>query len=112
MGLFNNKLYYYKGKSMTLKDFSDTYRIEYSLLKVRIDRGWSISQAIETPKQTVALYLFNGQTKSLQDWAKELNVSYFMLAHRINRYLWPVERALTEPVNTEYSKKKNAKPKL
>jgi len=41
---------------------------------------------------------FNGKTQTLAQWAEELNIKDKILWNRINRYHWPIERALTEPV--------------
>jgi len=41
---------------------------------------------------------FNGKTQALAQWAEEVNVKDKILWDRINKYHWPIERALTEPV--------------
>lgn len=39
----------YKGESLTLIEFSEKYEIPYGLLRRRLNKGWSIDNAIETP---------------------------------------------------------------
>lgn len=46
----SNKKYTYKGESLTLAELSTKYGVKYNLLSRRINRGWNIEDAIETPK--------------------------------------------------------------
>jgi len=43
---------------------------------------------------------FNGKTQTLAQWAEELNIKDKILWARINVLHWPIERVLTEPVNS------------
>ena len=45
---------------------------------------------------TAQLITFNGETHCLAGWARKLGFSKSTLTARINRYGWPIERALTE----------------
>ena len=45
---------------------------------------------------------FNGKTQSLKAWSRETGISYSTLKTRLNRYAWPIDRALTEPVGTNW----------
>jgi len=46
------------------------------------------------------LITFNDKTQTMAEWAEEINISYHTLKSRINNYHWPIERVLTEPVNS------------
>lgn len=50
-------------------------------------------------KRTNHFLEFNGKRQSLAEWAAECGITYNTLANRVNRG-WPLERALTEPVNS------------
>lgn len=48
---------------------------------------------------------FNGITKNITQWAEEIGMNRSSLRYRIQRSKWPIEKALTTPVNS--SKIKN-----
>ncbi len=41
---------------------------------------------------------FNNKTQCLSDWARDLDTKVQTLWNRINRYNWPIEKALSSPV--------------
>lgn len=45
----NVPLYKYNNKIMSVKTISEEYNINYKTLHKRLERGWSIEEAIETP---------------------------------------------------------------
>lgn len=46
---------------------------------------------------------FNGETHALTEWAEMLGMNYRTLARRINMLGWPIDKALTTPVDMRYS---------
>ena len=44
-------------------------------------------------------YTFQGKTQGIRAWADELGISFYALKARLYYHNWPVERALTTPVN-------------
>lgn len=48
---------------------------------------------------------FNGETHNLGEWADIIGMDKKTLDNRLHRYGWSVERALTEKVHKEFSKK-------
>lgn len=52
-------------------------------------------------KRSNHLITFDGKTKCLTDWAAELGISYLTLSKRINTMGWPIEKALTTPVDNK-----------
>lgn len=54
------------------------------------------------------LVTIDGVTKSRAEWQRELGIDKMTVTSRISRLGWPIERALTEPVN----KKKRPTAKL
>lgn len=45
----NNRIVNYKGETMTLHELSEKYDIGYKTLWARVNSGWSITAAVETP---------------------------------------------------------------
>lgn len=44
---------------------------------------------------------FNGQTKNLTQWARSAGINKKTLFNRINTLNWPIEKALTQPVQSK-----------
>ena len=45
----NNRIVEYKGESMTLHQLADRYGLNYKTLWCRVQYGWTITEAVETP---------------------------------------------------------------
>lgn len=52
------------------------------------------------------LITFNGVEKTIIQWARDIGITPNTLQNRIRRYKWPIEKALTEPVNKLLSTRK------
>jgi len=59
---------------------------------------WTMRKEQQRNKRNNRLITFNSKTQTMVQWAEEVNVSARTLSSRINRYHWPIERALTEPI--------------
>jgi hypothetical protein len=57
---------------------------------------WATRKEQSENMYTAQLITFNGETHCLAGWARKLGFSKSTLTARINRYGWPIERALTE----------------
>lgn len=49
-------------------------------------------------KSNNRLITFNGITKTITEWARDIGINRSSLRCRIDRYHWPIEKALTTPV--------------
>lgn len=66
-----SKLYTYKGKTMTLPEWSEYYGINIRTLNNRINKyGMSIEEALTKPIKKKHYYTYNNETHSLPEWAK------------------------------------------
>lgn len=59
---------------------------------------WATMKQQSRNKRGCRYVTFRGETFALSEWAERLGLNYATLLNRIHRG-WPVERALTEPVN-------------
>ena len=50
-----NKMIDYKGKTDTLSNWCSELGLTYAMVKHRLQRGWTIEKAFETPKNTVCI---------------------------------------------------------
>jgi hypothetical protein len=59
---------------------------------------WVSAKVNRNNQRNNRLITFNGKTQTVAEWADELGIVHRTLHNRLSRG-WPVERALTEPVN-------------
>lgn len=83
------------GVERSLREWSEVSGISVCALDQRYRAG---SRGEDLLSPTRGLIEFNGVTDSTSGWAKKLGMNYTTLFMRINKYKWPVERALTEGV--------------
>ena len=110
------KRYEYKGESLTLKEWSHRYHMNYSTLWNRITRsGMSISEALETGvnvhatrtpveqrKNAPTLYEYAGEKHSIKEWSEITEIAEKTLRARLAKG-WSVERTLGTSLNKNMS---------
>lgn len=67
---------------------------------------WATDFEQSRNKRNSLIIEYNGVKKCLIDWSKEFNINDETLRCRLN-HGWPIERALTEPVNKKFRHKKD-----
>ena len=68
-----------------------------ALLKARLDLGWDVVRAVETPPHSDEKWVtFNGRTQSLSAWGRETGFGGACISERL-RAGWSVQEALTRP---------------
>ncbi|OCJ05253.1 hypothetical protein A6U87_14690 [Rhizobium sp. AC44/96] len=112
-------IYTHDGKTLNLTDWANATGIPRARLYARIVlNGWPIEMALTTPylkghrgigPRAVARppkphpnakrYEFAGKSLTIPEWSRELGIAKSVLRDRIEASFWPVERALTEPLN-------------
>ena len=69
-------------------------------------QGWTPERALTTPPGTHArTHTWGERTLRLSQWAREpecvaLGITLGLLKRRVNAYRWPIERAVTTPIDT------------
>lgn len=58
---------------------------------------WVTVQQQENNRSNNKIIVFNGQAKTQAEWAKSIGLTPKALWDRLERYKWPLERALTQP---------------
>lgn len=58
---------------------------------------WSDNTEQQRNKRNNRLITFNGETHCLAEWAEITGINRSTISDRIDKYNWPIERALTEP---------------
>lgn len=90
------------GKAVTLKELAVQARAKESTIAERIRRGWSPIEAVvghRNDRKPVCKVLvdYQGESVSIRDLARKHGLKTNELASRL-RLGWPIERALSEPV--------------
>lgn len=98
----SNRICTFNGVTGTMAELCDLFKLDYSLVNCRIQRGWSVEKAMSTPKGAPTpkrnhLITFNGVTKTVAEWNKDIGGTKKTLSERL-RNGYSIERALTEPV--------------
>jgi len=66
---------------------------------------WATRLEQSNNRNFVKKFTFNGETLSLAECARKTGLAYKTLRDRIVKYKWPLEKALTLPLNTKLNKK-------
>lgn len=80
-------------------------RIDNSLGYYKENCRWTTKKEQSINRRSNHLITFNNKTQCISAWAEEFRIRYLILENRINRYHWPIEKALTTPVQC-YKRKK------
>lgn len=103
----DNRYFTYNGETKTMKQWAKSTGIGYYTLRGRLDRGWSIADALEkaispmeTKSESDRLIEYGGETKLLSQWSRELGIGFSTLRSRLERSKWSVEKAFTTPVKS------------
>ena len=94
----------YKGiKAKNLSELARKNGVKPKTLFKRIDRGWTLEEAIEIPQQRQehmlkkALYEYNGELLSVKQIAEKYNISEKAIYKRLSRG-WSIEETIEIPV--------------
>lgn len=90
----------YKGELKTATQWAEEYHINPHTLMDRIQRGWSVEEAITRPMQRKCKGVtFHGITHTIKEWADIYKISPGVISYRL-LHGWSVEDALSKPVLT------------
>jgi hypothetical protein len=99
----NNVNLTFAGRTMCMQDWAAEVGISPPTLLTRLQRGWSVEQALTTPAVRRAnsdpgdrILTLNGKKRHLAEWARELGVNPAAILYRLNAG-WSLKDALTTP---------------
>lgn len=104
----NSVLLTLKGRTKCVSEWARILGIPVNTLRSRVRAGMSDEEALETLVQNrTDLVDFNGESKTMKEWSEKVGVSVFTLKNRLYKLNWSVEKTLSTPVETKYSRNKN-----
>lgn len=99
----------YKGKTLTLKDWSKEFNIKYTTLYQRIYRSKLTFEEAISEDPFKKLIEINGEKHRLKEWCEIYNVEYELVRNRVCKHKWDPEEALTIPKGQKRKKKNELK---
>lgn len=93
----SSKYITYRGHEYELNDICEKFDLKTSTVKKRLQLGWSIEKALETPVRNSVYLTYQGKTHNLNIWEHITGIPQQTLNMRIRRG-WSVKRTLTTPV--------------
>lgn len=101
----NTRLITYKGETLNIAQWSERVGIHRSITRTRLESGWSVADALETPVTPRSrMITYNGETLSLTSWAERLGTCCETLCSRLSRG-WSIEKTVTTPAKQHNRKK-------
>lgn len=96
----NNKFLTFNGVIKTYKEWEEEYGLKRGMISTRIRQGWSVEDAITTPKyqrygKTIKLE-YNNEVHTLPEWSEIVGLSKELLLQRYNKG-WDAVKILTTP---------------
>lgn len=89
----NNVVITIDGVSKILAEWASYYGVSAGTASLRYKQG---KRGAEIFKSSVAHITYNGLTDTIAGWSKRTGIKAVTISMRINKYKWPVDRALTE----------------
>lgn len=111
----NNRWLEYRGERRVLSDWATILGIGKQLLRWRLQNGWSVERALETPLQPIAKgearneldsrwVEYKGDRRLLTKWAEQFGIEARFLVTRLNAG-WTPERAFETPLRKDIRRK-------
>lgn len=91
-----NRYLTYKGVTRVFDDWCKQFNIPRSTLNKRLDNGWSIEKALETPRYKSKLYTYRGKQDTVSGLAKRYGRNVHTVFTRLRRG-WSIDKALDIP---------------
>ena len=92
----NSHLEEYNGEIKTIAEWADEYGVDYNLIFKRLQRGWSMEEALHKPKRRAILYKGGDRECTLKEWATILGVSWSTLRAQLRKGTLDIDRLIKE----------------
>ena len=98
----SNNILTHEGVSKTISEWAEMLNVERSAIAHRLERGWSVEDALEKPFENKKhkLVAFNGIVDTLTGWGKRLGGSQELIRTRL-KLGWSIEKSLSIPIQAK-----------
>lgn len=86
----------FDGKQYNHAQIAEKFGVNYRFFVERLNRGWSLEDALFKPHQYDIQYLYNGESKNIPQLAKENGFSVVGLRKRLVKFNGDIYKAITE----------------
>lgn len=94
----SNRYFDYNGKRLMLVELSEISGFSVSLIRLRINSGMTLDEALTTPRSRKITLRHNDQELTISEWSRITGLNGGTILGRV-RDGWTIERALTTPVH-------------
>ena len=101
------RLITFAGKTQCIADWASELGMSHAKLTHRLNRGWSVEEAMSQRQRNEKLLVFRGETKTLRQWSEETGISRTTISRRL-ALGWTIEKALTTTVEKHRCSQRNA----
>ncbi len=79
----NNHRIEYQGRVMTVTEAAELNGLTNRQVLNRLDKGWDLMRALETPLTLIKTYEVNGETHTISEWARIMRVTDAVIRGRL-----------------------------
>jgi len=97
---WNHRVVEYNGEAMNCADICRKYKLDYGVFVERLDRGWSVKDAIEKELQVGTTYTYKGESMGVYNFAKKYGFSPAGLIKRLKAFNGDIVMAIETPKQT------------
>lgn len=86
----NRRMIFFRGKTLSVADWSRETGLPRHMIDYRLGRGWSVERALTTPVRVPIVIILrrNSEAKPIRQWARESGVNLATLTDRLE-HGWP-----------------------
>lgn len=66
---------------------------------------WATKKEQSINRRSNRMLTFRGETMTMMEWSRRVGLSPNVVSHRLNKYGWPVDRALSTPLAPRNTRK-------
>ena len=82
----NNHIITYKLKQTTVSEAAKDKKLTSHQVFNRLNKGWTMKKALETPLNTTSTYTANGETHTIKEWAEIMNTTDSVIRGRLKTH--------------------------
>jgi len=90
----------FRGKTLPLSEWARELGVSGEVIRWRLKRGWTVAEALGTPRRKARVLTYKGESLSIEAWAEKLGVSTTAIQKRLKQS-WSVAKVIGTPFKTD-----------